>query len=93
VDGKNKVTVNNVVVGLSNAKASYIQSLTEHFLDTSLLKDVDFDRLSDEDLCVKLKAVKGLGEWSVHMFMIFYLHRQDVFPVGEYTTTTVLSNF
>lgn len=80
---KMKMAVNNEFVGLSGAKASYIQSLAAHFLDDSLLKGVDFDTLNDEEVFEKLRAVKGLGEWSVHMFMIFHLHRCNVLPVGD----------
>jgi DNA-3-methyladenine glycosylase II len=83
VDGKSKVSVNGAVVGLSNAKSSYIQSLTEHFLDANSLQGIDFDTLSDDETFAKLNVVKGLGAWSIHMFMIFHLHRPDVLPIGE----------
>ena len=40
--------------------------------------------MMDEDELVKvLTAVKGIGVWSAHMFMIFYLHKPDVLPVGD----------
>lgn len=39
--------------------------------------------MKDEMLCEKLMSVKGIGPWSVHMFMIFMLHRPDVLPVGD----------
>ena len=82
-NGKKKIKVNGIVVGLSSAKADYIKSLAYHFDDVLLLKDIDFDDLSDEEVFSKLKNVKGLGEWSIHMFMIFYLHRPNVLPLGK----------
>lgn len=39
--------------------------------------------MDDETLLGELTAVKGIGVWSVHMFMIFTLHRPDVLPVGD----------
>lgn len=39
--------------------------------------------MDDETLYEKLMSVKGIGPWSVHMFMIFTLHRPDVLPVGD----------
>mmetsp|Transcript_16544 Transcript_16544/g.34145 ORF Transcript_16544/g.34145 Transcript_16544/m.34145 type:complete len:111 (+) Transcript_16544:675-1007(+) len=51
--------------------------------DERLLKGVDLESLSDEELHSKLIAVKGLGKWSVEMFQIFKLRRQDIFSVGD----------
>lgn len=39
--------------------------------------------MDDETLATMLTAVKGIGMWSVHMFMMFSLHRADVLPVGD----------
>lgn len=39
--------------------------------------------MDDDTLFSKLMMVKGIGPWSVHMFMIFSLHRPDVLPVGD----------
>jgi len=39
--------------------------------------------LSDEEVIEQLTAVKGIGEWSAHMFLMFHLHRPDVLPVGD----------
>jgi len=78
-----KVTLNNAIPGLSNQKTSYIQSLAEHFCDKTKLKDVNLDDLADDVLLNKLVAVKGLGKWSVEMFMVFTLRRKDVFSSGD----------
>ncbi|MGZ4233728.1 MAG: DNA-3-methyladenine glycosylase family protein [Solirubrobacteraceae bacterium] len=69
-------------VGLSHAKAAYLRSLAEHVLDGSL--DLDhLDQLPDEDVIAALTAVRGIGPWSAHMFLIFRLGRPDVLPVGD----------
>jgi DNA-3-methyladenine glycosylase II len=39
--------------------------------------------MSDEDVIQHVTAVKGLGEWSAHMFLMFHLGRPDVLPVGD----------
>ncbi len=68
--------------GLSRAKVSYLRSLAEHVISGELeLKRLD--RLSDDDAIAELVAVKGLGLWSGHMFLMFHLDRPDVLPVGD----------
>ncbi len=69
-------------VGLSGAKASYLRSLAEHVISGEL----ELERLAeldDGDVSVQLTAVKGLGPWTAHMFLIFHLRRPDVLPVGD----------
>jgi len=83
LDGKKKILYNGIPTGLSESKASYIQHLVDHFLDANKLKDVDLSSLDDEELRNKLLDIKGLGPWSVDMFMLFDLHRSDVLPVGD----------
>jgi DNA-3-methyladenine glycosylase II len=68
--------------GLSRAKVTYLRSLAEHVLDGSLQLG-RLSRLSDEQVEAELTAVKGLGQWSAHMFLIFHLARPDVLPVGD----------
>ncbi len=69
-------------VGLSRAKASYLRSLAEHVIAGEL----ELDRLTDlpdEEVSAQLTAVKGLGQWTADMFLIFHLERPDVLPVGD----------
>ena len=69
-------------VGLSRAKASYLRSLAEHALSGEL----ELDRLTelpDAEVSAQLTAVKGLGQWTADMFLIFHLRRPDVLPVGD----------
>jgi DNA-3-methyladenine glycosylase II len=69
-------------VGLSRAKVAYLRDLAEHIergeLDLELLPE-----LSDEDVSERLTAIKGLGQWTVDMFLIFHLGRPDILPVGD----------
>jgi DNA-3-methyladenine glycosylase II len=68
--------------GLSHAKVGYLRSLAEHVLDGSLELD-QLSRLSDDEVIAELVAVKGLGLWSAHMFLMFHLQREDVLAVGD----------
>jgi DNA-3-methyladenine glycosylase II len=69
-------------VGLSRAKVSFLRSLAEHVISGELELE-RMDELDDEAVMAELVAVKGLGEWSVHMFLMFHLERPDVIPVGD----------
>ena len=68
--------------GLSRAKVSFLRSLAEHVLDGSLELD-RLDDLPDQEVIAELVAVRGLGVWSAHMFLMFHLGRPDVLPVGD----------
>ena len=68
--------------GLSRAKVAYLRSLAEHVLDGSLELD-RLDELPDDEVLAELVAIKGVGEWTAHMFMMFQLARPDVLPVGD----------
>lgn len=69
-------------VGLSRGKASYLLDLAARFGDGSI-KPRRFASMSDDELMSTLTTVKGIGPWSVHMFMMFGLVRPDVLPVGD----------
>lgn len=69
-------------VGLSRPKASYVQDLARHILDGSVRFDT-IDSLSNDEIIAELTAVKGIGEWTVHMFLLFCMGRLDVLPTGD----------
>lgn len=69
-------------VGLSRAKASYVLDLAAHIKDGRL----NIGRLltlSNQEIIAELIAVKGIGEWTTHMFLLFALGRLDVLPTGD----------
>jgi DNA-3-methyladenine glycosylase II len=68
--------------GLSRAKTTYLRSLAEHVLDGSLELE-RLEQLDDEAVIAELVAVKGIGEWSAHMFLMFQLERPDVLAPGD----------
>jgi DNA-3-methyladenine glycosylase II len=68
--------------GLSRAKTQYLRSLAEHVLSGELELE-RLDALDDDTVIAELVAVKGIGEWSAHMFLMFQLERQDVIAPGD----------
>ena len=68
--------------GLSHAKTSALRSLAEHVL-AGELQLARLKELPDEQVTRELVAVKGIGEWTAQMFLIFTLARPDVLPVGD----------
>lgn len=69
-------------LGLSRSKATYIQELATR-TDSG---DLDFRRirkLDDNAAGEALRGIKGFGPWSVEMFLIFAIGRDDVFSVGD----------
>lgn len=68
--------------GLSRAKVGFLRSLAEHVISGEL-ELARLDDLADEEVIAELVAVKGLGEWTAHMFLMFHLQRPDVLAVGD----------
>jgi DNA-3-methyladenine glycosylase II len=68
--------------GLSRAKVGFLRSLAEHVVEGSL-ELVRLEQLSDHEVIAELVAVKGIGTWSAHMFLMFQLQRPDVLAVGD----------
>ncbi len=68
--------------GLSRAKVSFLRSLAEQVVSGELELE-RLDELGDDEVIAELTAVKGLGVWSAHMFLMFHLDRPDVLPVGD----------
>ncbi len=69
-------------VGLSRSKVTFVKNVAEVF-STRRMGPKTFARLSDDQVIEKLTAIKGIGEWSAHIFLMFALNRLDVFPVGD----------
>ncbi len=69
-------------IGFSNAKGRYVRDLAEHVIDGRLKFDT-LNMLSNEEVVALLTDVKGVGEWTAHMFLMFCMGRLDVLPVGD----------
>jgi DNA-3-methyladenine glycosylase II len=68
--------------GLSGQKASYLKDLALKFKDGTIVPK-KFHVMTDEEIIEHVTAVKGIGTWTAHMFMMFTLSRPDVLPTGD----------
>lgn len=68
--------------GLSGRKTEYIRDLASHVLSGELELD-RLDQLSDEEVIEEIVAVRGLGQWTAEMFLMFHLERPDVLSGGD----------
>lgn len=69
-------------VGLSQSKAHYIRDLARHIIDGSVRFD-HIDELDNDAVIKELTAVKGIGEWTAHMFLMFCMGRSDILAYGD----------
>lgn len=69
-------------VGFSNQKAKYAHNVAQYFKENQLTK-TQYDQMTDDELITQLTEIKGVGEWTVQMILMFSLGRPDVFPVGD----------
>ena len=68
--------------GLSRAKVLAVKDLCAHVIDGRLdLRHLS--RQTDAHIIESLVAVRGIGEWTAHMFLMFSLFRLDVLPIGD----------
>jgi DNA-3-methyladenine glycosylase II len=68
--------------GFSGSKVAYVKDLAERF-HTRTLKPRRWPKMDDEAIIEDLVQVKGIGRWSVEMFLIFHMMRPNVLPVGD----------
>lgn len=68
--------------GLSGAKAAAIKDLARHVVEKKLVP-AKLPQLTDPEIAAALLPVRGIGPWSVDMFLMFTLARPDVLPVGD----------
>lgn len=69
-------------IGLSRPKIEYMRALSQAFVDAPDEYE-NLSEMSDEEVIAHLTRIKGIGVWTVHMFLIFTLLREDIFPVGD----------
>jgi DNA-3-methyladenine glycosylase II len=68
--------------GLSRQKVEYLTAIASAFHGGTLTPD-RWTEMSDEDVRRQLVKVRGIGTWTAEMFLIFHLHRPDIFPLGD----------
>ena len=77
-------------IGLSNAKVSYVHNVArfaiEHGMDEKKLK-----KMSNEEVIEYLTQIKGVGQWTVEMILMFTLGREDVFAADDLGIQTAMA--
>ena len=68
--------------GLSFQKINYVKNLADYFENNSLHKR-DVERMTDEEISKELTQIKGIGQWTVDMFLMFTLNRADILPYKD----------
>ena len=70
--------------GLSNAKVAAVRDLAQKTIDGVVPTLAEAEKISDQELVDRLISVRGIGRWTVEMFLIFRLGRPDVLPIHDY---------
>ena len=68
--------------GLSSQKINYVRNLADYFENNSFQKK-DVERMTDEEISRELTQIKGIGQWTVDMFLMFTLNRPDILPYKD----------
>jgi DNA-3-methyladenine glycosylase II len=68
--------------GLSGRKVEYVRDLAAHAISGELELE-RLDDLGDEEVIAEIVAVRGLGQWTAEMFLLFHLERPDVLSGGD----------
>ena len=69
-------------IGLSNAKVNYVQNVARFCIENRIT-DKKLKKLSNEEIIALLTQIKGVGQWTVEMLLMFSLGREDVFAVDD----------
>ncbi|CCH45131.1 Endonuclease III-like protein 1 [Wickerhamomyces ciferrii] len=78
--------------GLSTRKTEYINEICKKFINKEISNDF-FQTASDEEILERLISIKGIGEWSAKMFLVFGLHKLDVFAHDDLGVARGISRY
>ena len=68
--------------GLSRQKILYIRNISKYFLQNkNFIKN--FEKYSEEEIFNSLIQIKGVGKWTIHMFLMFSYGSSNIFPTGD----------
>jgi DNA-3-methyladenine glycosylase II len=70
--------------GLSRAKVAAVKDIAAKALDGTIPTPKELSKLSDVEIIERLTAIRGVGQWTVEMLLIFKLGRLDVLPVDDF---------
>src|SRR5476649_300358 len=73
----------------SRQKTGYIKYLAEALL-SGQLNLAHFDEMEDDAIRLQLVALKGIGNWTADIYLMFVLQRADIFPIGDLAAVNAL---
>jgi len=68
-------------IGLSKQKTNYIKDLSRYFIEKE--NTINFKLMSDDEIRNELILIKGIGHWTIDMFLMFTMLRPNILPVGD----------
>ena len=79
-------------IGLSRQKQSYVRGLAQAIEDGEFTTE-DFEALSDDQIRKRITSLKGFGDWSANIYLLFCMARLDVWPSGDLGIQLGLQNY
>ena len=73
----------------SRQKTVYVRHLAESLI-SGVLSLTEMEKIDDLAIRNQLKSIKGIGDWTVDIYLIFMLHHTDVFPIGDLAAVNAL---
>ncbi len=77
--------------GISYQKISYIKAIAQAF-ETKQLDQKKIKNLTNEEIIIELTKIRGIGQWTAEMILIFTLNRPDVFSIGDLGLRNAITN-
>ena len=75
----------------SRQKTIYARDLAQKIISGDLSLP-ELALLNDDDIRTKLKCVKGIGDWTVDIYLLFILHHTDIFPMGDLAAVNAMKS-
>lgn len=70
------------VINMSRQKLAALNALSEYWTENNYI-NIDWHNKSDEEIRKLLIKIKGIGNWTVDMILLYTLQRKDVFPIDD----------
>ena len=69
-------------IGLSRQKTCYIKEISQAFFNKEIVPE-NIPKLKDDEVRKQFIKIKGIGPWTIDMFLMFALNRPDILPVND----------
>ncbi|MDX1949521.1 MAG: hypothetical protein SFT90_03345 [Rickettsiales bacterium] len=77
--------------GLSEQKIKYLNNIAD-FFDKEFSDMEDLSHLNENEIAEKLLSIKGVGKWTIEMFLLFHMHSADIFPLADIGLLKAIEN-